>query len=86
MVDLMFRGGGIEPSKLQEIDPTDPPEGLQLVARALVRGQGKTEGYASAAYGCPNMYGEGYLNFQLIPLPRRRPSGSGSPGRCRTVY
>jgi CRISPR system Cascade subunit CasA len=26
-------------------DTTDAPEGLQLVARALVRGEGKTEGY-----------------------------------------
>lgn len=45
MVDLIWRGAGIQPSPLQEIAPTDPPEGLELVARALVRGQGKTEGY-----------------------------------------
>jgi len=45
MVDFMFRGGGVEPSPLQMPESTDEPEGLQLVARALVRGQGKTEGY-----------------------------------------
>jgi CRISPR system Cascade subunit CasA len=45
MVDFMFRGGGVEPSPLQSPDTTDAPEGLQLVARALVRGEGKTEGY-----------------------------------------
>jgi len=45
MVDFMFRGGGVEPSPLQTLGPTDASEGLQLVARALVRGQGKTEGY-----------------------------------------
>ena len=45
MVDFMFHGAGVEPSPLQIPDPTDAPEGLRLVARALVRGQGKTEGY-----------------------------------------
>jgi CRISPR system Cascade subunit CasA len=45
MVDLMFQGNGVLPSPLQMPDPTDAPDGLQLVARALVRGQGKTEGY-----------------------------------------
>nr|UXE45523.1 hypothetical protein Hi04_10k_c4997_00007 [uncultured bacterium] len=45
MVEFMFRGGGVEPSPLQNPDATDAPAGLQLVARALVRGEGKTEGY-----------------------------------------
>jgi CRISPR system Cascade subunit CasA len=45
MVDFMFRGGGVEPSPLQNPEATDEPAGLQLVARALVRGEGKTEGY-----------------------------------------
>jgi CRISPR system Cascade subunit CasA len=45
MVDLMFQGDGVLPSPLQTPDLTDAPEGLQLVARALARGQGKTEGY-----------------------------------------
>jgi CRISPR system Cascade subunit CasA len=45
MVDLMFSEGGVQPSLLQQPDTSDEPDGLQLVARALVRGQGKTEGY-----------------------------------------
>jgi CRISPR system Cascade subunit CasA len=45
MVDLIWHGAGIQPSPLQEIASTDPPDGLELIARALVRGQGKTEGY-----------------------------------------
>jgi CRISPR system Cascade subunit CasA len=51
MVDLMFRGAGILPSPLQEPAPTDATEGLQLVARALARGQGKTEGYHERRIG-----------------------------------
>jgi hypothetical protein len=38
-------GSGVQPSPLQQPHATDEPEGLQLVARALVRGEGKTEGY-----------------------------------------
>jgi CRISPR system Cascade subunit CasA len=49
MVQLMFRGeiGGsaVEPSPLQVFAPSDANEGLTLVARALTRGEGKTEGY-----------------------------------------
>jgi CRISPR system Cascade subunit CasA len=45
LVDFMFSDGGVQPSSLQQPDATDEPQGLQLVARALVRGQGKTEGY-----------------------------------------
>jgi CRISPR system Cascade subunit CasA len=51
MVDLMFRGAGILPSPLQEPDLRDEAHGLQLVARALVRGQGKTEGYHERRVG-----------------------------------
>lgn len=43
MVDLMFPDA-IMPSPLQRLAPTDDEEGLELLARALVRGQGKTEG------------------------------------------
>ena len=49
MVQLMFRGeisaSRVEPSPLQTLASSDPIEGLSLVARALTRGQGKTEGY-----------------------------------------
>jgi CRISPR system Cascade subunit CasA len=45
MVDFMFGTGGITLSVLQTPVASDDFEGLQLVARALVRGQGKTEGY-----------------------------------------
>jgi CRISPR system Cascade subunit CasA len=55
MVDLMFAESGLQPSPLQQPDLTDEPEGLQLVARALVRGQGKTEG----------------LHERRVPLSRR---------------
>ena len=44
MVELIFPENG-RPSLLQETADSDAPEGLSLVARALVRGQGKTEGY-----------------------------------------
>jgi len=43
MVDLMFPDT-IEPSPLQVLAPTDDEDGLVLLARALVRDQGKTEG------------------------------------------
>jgi len=44
LVDLMFpRTGALAP--LQDPKDDDPQQGLMLVARALVRGQGKTEGY-----------------------------------------
>jgi CRISPR system Cascade subunit CasA len=45
MVELMFSDGSVKPSALQTEASTDAPQGLELVARALVRGQGKTEGY-----------------------------------------
>ena len=44
LVELLFPTNG-EPSPLQSVELDDVPEGLVLVARALVRGQGKTEGY-----------------------------------------
>ncbi len=51
MVDLMFQGGGVRPAPLQTPDPMDDAEGLHLIARALVRGQGKTEGYHERRVG-----------------------------------
>jgi CRISPR system Cascade subunit CasA len=54
MVDLMF-GDDFTPSPLQELAETDPAEGLVLIARGLVRGQGKTEGY----------------HERIVPLSRR---------------
>lgn len=45
MVDLMFDREGLDWAPLQNIADSDDQEGLALVARALVRGQGKTEGY-----------------------------------------
>lgn len=45
IVELLFPGEGNRPSLLQEPTPADATEGLTLLARALVRGQGKTEGY-----------------------------------------
>jgi len=54
MVDLMF-GDDFTPSPLQEIAETDPAEGLVIIARGLVRGQGKTEGY----------------HERIVPLSRR---------------
>jgi CRISPR system Cascade subunit CasA len=44
MVDLVFSRRG-PPALLQLKAVGDPPEGMRLIARALVRGQGKTEGY-----------------------------------------
>lgn len=44
LVDMMFPKNG-SPSPLQVVAEDDAPAGLCLVARALVRGQGKTEGY-----------------------------------------
>src|SRR5262249_12404353 len=49
MVQLMFRGeiagSRVEASPLQTLASTDGTEGLTLIARALTRGEGKTEGY-----------------------------------------
>ena len=46
MVDLMFSDGRIRPAPLQAVaDDTDAASGLAVLARALVRGQGVTEGY-----------------------------------------
>ncbi len=45
IVEFMFSDAGVRPAALQIEATTDAPQGLQLVARALVRGQGKTEGY-----------------------------------------
>ena len=55
MVDLMFEQNGFQHAALQEIADTDPAEGLVLIARGLVRGQGKTEGY----------------HERIVPLSRR---------------
>ena len=44
LVELLYPRGG-DRSFLQVASPRDATEGLTLVARALVRGQGKTEGY-----------------------------------------
>jgi CRISPR system Cascade subunit CasA len=62
MVDLLFPGEGNRPSGLQEAAGTDAAEGLALLARALVRGQGKTEGY----------------HERRVPLSRRVPYLIGS--------
>jgi len=43
MVEFMF--GGVRPAPLQVASDDDAASGLHLLARALVRGQGKTEGY-----------------------------------------
>ncbi len=45
MVDLLFCADGGRPAPLQEPAEGDPRQGMVLLARALVRGQGKTEGY-----------------------------------------
>lgn len=50
LVRLLFphldeKGAGVESSPLQSIAPTDPEKGLSFIARVLVRGQGKTEGF-----------------------------------------
>lgn len=45
MVDLIFGQNGLQPAPLQMVADTDATEGLVLIARGLVRGQGKTEGY-----------------------------------------
>lgn len=45
MVQLMLDKETIRPSLLQQVGPDDGTEGLAVLARALVRGQGKTEGY-----------------------------------------
>jgi CRISPR system Cascade subunit CasA len=55
MVDLLFNQNEFIPSALQDIADTDPTEGLVLIARGLVRGQGKTEGY----------------HERIVPLSRR---------------
>ena len=44
LVELLFPRNG-DPSPLQRVADDDVRAGLTLVARALVRGQGKTEGY-----------------------------------------
>ncbi len=44
LVELLFPRNG-DPSPLQRVAADDIQAGLMLVARALVRGQGKTEGY-----------------------------------------
>jgi CRISPR system Cascade subunit CasA len=44
LVDLLFARDGA-PAPLQAVADDDATDGLALVARALVRGQGKTEGY-----------------------------------------
>lgn len=44
LVDLLYPRNG-DPSLLQKLSTEDAEQGLALVARALVRGQGKTEGY-----------------------------------------
>lgn len=44
MVEFLF-SNNVKPSPLQNAATTDDTTGLHIVARALVRGQGKTEGY-----------------------------------------
>lgn len=44
MVRLLFGHDGHAQPPLAEINPTDAGEGLVILARALTRGQGKTEG------------------------------------------
>lgn len=44
LVDMLFPRDG-EPAPLQRVEVDDAADGLTLIARALVRGQGKTEGY-----------------------------------------
>jgi CRISPR system Cascade subunit CasA len=45
MVELMFAQNGFTPSPLQDVADSDAAGGLVLIARALVRGEGETEGY-----------------------------------------
>ncbi len=68
MVDLMFQGAGVLPAPLQEPDRTDPAEGLHLVARALVRGQGKTEGYFERWVGLSRRVRRGPIERATDPI------------------
>ena len=67
LMKLLFPTDG-EPAPLQAITPADDAEGLVVLARALVRGQGKTEG----------------LFERRVPISRKQPmglrSGSTDPG------
>jgi CRISPR system Cascade subunit CasA len=47
IVRLLFprRDDGVRPAAMQAVTPDDDEAGLSILARALVRGQGKTEGY-----------------------------------------
>lgn len=67
MVDLMFRGAGTQPSALQEPHITDAAEGLHLIARALVRGEGKTEGYHERRIGLSRRIRRGPIERAIDP-------------------
>jgi CRISPR system Cascade subunit CasA len=67
MVQLMFRGeigpSRVEPSPLQVVAASDPPTSLTLIARALTRGQGKTEGFHERRVQISNRVRHSFMRF-----------------------
>jgi CRISPR system Cascade subunit CasA len=68
MVQLMFRGkigaSTVELSPLQVLASSDATEGLTLVARALTRGEGKTEGYHERRVRISNRVRRSFMRFE----------------------
>lgn len=91
LVRLLFpvasrKGETIERAPLQAIADTDSPDNLTMLARVLVRGQGKTEGSTSAAFPSRASSGAGSSwapAWQRIPLPQWPTPGCRMPARSR---
>ena len=82
MVELMFPTEG-RPSPLQAVVSTDPPEGLALLARALVRGQGKTEGYHERLVPLSNSVRSGPARTPTDPIAMAAHSRVAEAGKVK---
>ncbi len=67
LVEIMFPTDG-KGSPLQKVEDTDAVVGLTLIARALVRGQGKTEGYHERRVPLSRLVKRGFAEAATDPL------------------
>ncbi|TXN17276.1 type I-E CRISPR-associated protein Cse1/CasA [Methylobacterium sp. WL122] len=68
MVRLLFGRDGHEPSPLSRVSADDAATGLTVLARALTRGQGKTEGFHERRVPVSKVVIEMFSNRQTEPL------------------
>jgi len=85
MVQLLFDTNNISPSPMQRIAPTDETANLEVIARGLARGQGKTEGFHERRVPVSTWINKGWSRQASDPvahLANTRVENAGEIARC----